>query len=555
MTAPTSARDLAAAASLLGRLAPGDRPGRGEARRMLRLMRRAGGALGLVDEHAGASFPVASMPYQLAVLAGAFDAEARLLFAPPRPAAPSVFAARAGHTPVDLLRRGARVPVLDVNAADAATLASRPGLGAVSARRIVARREALGPYTELDEVRVAGRVRGSQWETAAPFLRIGDGAGPEVSTRVQDEVRAGGAAAAVRLLVAGEVHLDGIDTSSLHAAALSFVEAATRRIELKRAYPPHWGPDADRLRRGARALQADVARRRGRARPDGVAVVRGSDYLALAGALIDAATEHVRVSMFFFNTDDEDGPAATLVGALERAAGRGVAVQVLLDDDLPDDYHGARLVNEATRARLASRGISSRATPLDRTYHAKVLLVDDRHVLAGSHNWTASSFYLYDDTSLYVESTAAAAAAAGRFDRYWDAADPDAASRRVSVLDLEWFTPWERAVLVAEGVPSAAELAEAGRLVSGRRRLASALRCDEEHVRIGVRIAGLLGVFPVSETTAAALVGAGLDAPSEVRRASIATLQAALGDLSRLPDPFRLRRLPPGVPAWVAGMA
>ncbi len=522
---------------------------------MLRLLRRAGGALGLVDEHAGVSFPPSSMRYQVAVIAEAIDAEARALFGPPRARIPAAFAARAGGAELGSLRRGALLPVLDVNAADAASLASCPGLGEVSARRVVARREALGPYVYLDEVRGAGRVRGSQWETAAPFLRIGDGRGGEVTTRVQDEVRAEGAAAAVRLLFAGDASLEAVDTSSLVSTALSFVEVAVRSIELKRAYPPHWGPGAGRLRRGAQALHAERDRRRTRARPNGVAIVRGSDYLAMATALIDAAAERVRVSMFFFNTDEEDGPAASLVAAMRRAVDRGVRVQVLLDDDLPDDYHGARVVNEAARARLATLGIDTRATPLDRTYHAKVLLVDGRHMLAGSHNWTASSFYLYDDTSLYVDSPAASAAAGARFDRYWDAADPDATTRTVSVLDLEWFNPWERRVLVEQGVLTAADLAEAGRLVGGRRRLASVLRRDEEHVRLGVRIAALLGSFPISETTAAALVVAGLDVPSEVRRAAVATLEQALGDLSRLPEPFSLRTLPPGVPAWVAGMS
>ena len=56
----------------------------------------------------------------------------------------------------------------------------------------------------------------------------------------------------------------------------------------------------------------------------------------------------------------------------------------------------------------------------DVTTHSKVLIVDDRHVVVGSHNWTAGSFYQYDDTSLYVDSDLLAASYKSAFDSRWD---------------------------------------------------------------------------------------------------------------------------------------
>jgi len=72
-------------------------------------------------------------------------------------------------------------PVLiDVNSADEAALQALPGVGETYARRIVAEREADGPFRAPEDLlRVRGATR-ELVEGIRPFVRFGEGDGPDV---------------------------------------------------------------------------------------------------------------------------------------------------------------------------------------------------------------------------------------------------------------------------------------------------------------------------------------------------------------------------------------
>ena len=64
----------------------------------------------------------------------------------------------------------------------------------------------------------------------------------------------------------------------------------------------------------------------------------------------------------------------------------------------------SRIINDnafkALRAAQAEVFFEER----NRATHTKLVIVDDSHVILGSHNWTTGSLQDYDDTSIYVAS-------------------------------------------------------------------------------------------------------------------------------------------------------
>lgn len=126
------------------------------------------------------------------------------------------------------------------------------------------------------------------------------------------------------------------------------------------------------------------------------------DYHTAALRLISAARERVTVAVFVARLDD-GGPVEHLLRALSAAARRGVDVRVVLDrgrdwrTGAPDPKH------EEVAAYLSRSGVRVVLDELERTTHVKVLVVDDRHVVVGSHNWTRSALTTNREWSLLID--------------------------------------------------------------------------------------------------------------------------------------------------------
>lgn len=111
-------------------------------------------------------------------------------------------------------------------------------------------------------------------------------------------------------------------------------------------------------------------------------------YARDAERLIASARSRCWLAMYVIRPDD--GVVGGLLEALAAAQARGVDVRVLLDrgqprDGVADDKH------VAAEAWLREHGIRVVLDELELTTHAKVLVVDGRSVLIGSHNWTRSA--------------------------------------------------------------------------------------------------------------------------------------------------------------------
>ncbi len=132
------------------------------------------------------------------------------------------------------------------------------------------------------------------------------------------------------------------------------------------------------------------------------------DYHTTALRLIAGAHTRVTVVVYVMRVDG-DGPVEHLLQALSAAARRGVAVRVVLDrgrdwrTGAPDEKH------LEPAARLRRGGVRVVLDEAERTTHAKVLVVDDRYVVVGSHNWTRSALSANREWSLEIDDPAVAA--------------------------------------------------------------------------------------------------------------------------------------------------
>lgn len=132
------------------------------------------------------------------------------------------------------------------------------------------------------------------------------------------------------------------------------------------------------------------------------------DYHTTALRLIAGAQQRVSVVLFVARLDD-DGPVMHLVEALSDAARRGIAVRVVLDRGR--DWRTGELDPKHLEVaeRLRRGGVRVVLDEDDRTTHAKVLVVDDRHVVVGSHNWTRSALIANREWSLLIDDQEIAA--------------------------------------------------------------------------------------------------------------------------------------------------
>jgi len=136
-------------------------------------------------------------------------------------------------------------------------------------------------------------------------------------------------------------------------------------------------------------------------------------YEPVAHDLLAGANHRVRLVMFLVQ---DTWPVTELVADLEAAAGSGIDVRVLLDEE----GSGVQSVVDALNAAGVQASLDSPRT----TTHNKLLVVDDE-VLVGSHNWTGSALQYNHEDSVLVHSAAVADAYATYADALWADSDAD----------------------------------------------------------------------------------------------------------------------------------
>jgi len=132
-------------------------------------------------------------------------------------------------------------------------------------------------------------------------------------------------------------------------------------------------------------------------------------YARMVERLVAQARHRVWAAIYVIFPGDPGGPVHDLLNALAAARARGVEVRVALDlgkdrvTGLPDEKHLAAM------KWLQAHDIAVIADELGRTTHLKVVVVDGRFVVLGSHNWTRSAMLDNREVSVVLDDPGMAA--------------------------------------------------------------------------------------------------------------------------------------------------
>jgi competence ComEA-like helix-hairpin-helix protein len=122
---------------------------------------------------------------------------------------------------------------------------------------------------------------------------------------------------------------------------------------------------------------------------------------------IKKAKKSISVSMFVFKTSQYSSNRANIVmNALGRAAEKGLSVSLLMDKGRKEN-DSVTLENKRTAENLIKKGVKVRP---EKTTHTKTIVIDDRYVFIGSHNFTHSALKYNNELSVKIDSTTLAGA-------------------------------------------------------------------------------------------------------------------------------------------------
>jgi phosphatidylserine/phosphatidylglycerophosphate/cardiolipin synthase-like enzyme len=123
--------------------------------------------------------------------------------------------------------------------------------------------------------------------------------------------------------------------------------------------------------------------------------------------LIDGAQETIDIEIYVFSSRD-------VVEALMRAKERGVFVRVIIERNVIGDD------NEEIFRELASKGFQARyAGKAYKLTHAKIMIIDGKTVLVGSHNLSNSALFKNREASVIIRDSPTVAEFNDAFELDW----------------------------------------------------------------------------------------------------------------------------------------
>ena len=136
------------------------------------------------------------------------------------------------------------------------------------------------------------------------------------------------------------------------------------------------------------------------------------EYYNALISLLDKANRSVHIVMFVVKYDPHEprDPVNNVLRKLVELKSRGVDVKIVVDDETYNKHR-------ETIRFLAENGIPIKLDESSaRTTHAKIVVIDDRIVFVGSHNWTESALTKNHEASVCIDSEEIAE----RFERYFE---------------------------------------------------------------------------------------------------------------------------------------
>ena len=142
----------------------------------------------------------------------------------------------------------------------------------------------------------------------------------------------------------------------------------------------------------------------------------GREYFPKVREALGSAEKSIRVAMYIIDPGEgRDHPVNQLLDALAAARRRGVAVEVIVECPWGKKSPALKKKNAAAIDLLRRRGIAASFDEPRHCLHDKLVIIDDRIIFIGNHNWTKEALTIHDEVSVRI----AARPPDPRFGRYF----------------------------------------------------------------------------------------------------------------------------------------
>lgn len=136
------------------------------------------------------------------------------------------------------------------------------------------------------------------------------------------------------------------------------------------------------------------------------------DYLTALLEGVDRARAEIFLSAYLFRTmADKNGYPEAVLKHLAAAVRRGVRVDVVLESSR--EANDLNRSNTETAERLKKGGIRVCMDAPERVTHTKLVVIDRRYVMIGSHNLTHAALKFNHEASVWIDSAPLAEEAVG----------------------------------------------------------------------------------------------------------------------------------------------
>ena len=133
-----------------------------------------------------------------------------------------------------------------------------------------------------------------------------------------------------------------------------------------------------------------------------VVLLKNQEYFSALTAAIDEAKSEIIMSFFLFKAGvHKNSLPDRVLSRLVRAAQKGVKVTVILEKTGGNDRN-LDAENKRTKKFLEEKGVQVYFDSPQKTTHTKLVVIDERLVLLGSHNLTQSALKYNNEMSLLI---------------------------------------------------------------------------------------------------------------------------------------------------------
>ena len=148
------------------------------------------------------------------------------------------------------------------------------------------------------------------------------------------------------------------------------------------------------------------------------------EFLSRVPAMMENAQFSIKVIQFVMQLKGKSAKMSSRELGIKLAAKLrdGVRVQVLLNS--AGGGWRAPALNRQAAKWLKERRVEVRTPGPERTFHAKMIIIDNQIAIVGSHNWTPYALDRNFEVSMIVRDSACVGKLTRHFDQAWEASVP-----------------------------------------------------------------------------------------------------------------------------------